>query len=136
MIRDIRGQSDDDCLSDPAWRVQMKYLPSFVCLFASFLHSALLCASSPAEPVRPNVIFILADDLGYGELGCYGQEVIQTPRLDQMARRSRRAGDTYATVAAQPETRCSGLFWLCQKSFPDCAEEITIVSAPRSPSVN
>ena len=34
----------------------------------------------------PNVVLILADDLGVGELGCYGQEIIRTPRIDQLAR--------------------------------------------------
>ncbi len=38
------------------------------------------------QPARPNLVFILADDLGYGELGCYGQTVIQTPHLDAMAK--------------------------------------------------
>ena len=35
---------------------------------------------------KPNVIFILADDLGYNELGCYGQKKILTPHLDQLAK--------------------------------------------------
>jgi len=38
------------------------------------------------EPTKPNVIYILADDLGYGELGVYGQEKIQTPNIDQLAK--------------------------------------------------
>lgn len=39
---------------------------------------------------KPNIIFIMADDLGYGHLGCYGQEQIQTPVLDRMAREGMR----------------------------------------------
>ena len=39
-------------------------------------------SSHAAQPRKPNIIFILADDLGYGDLGCYGQQVIQTSRLD------------------------------------------------------
>lgn len=45
---------------------------------------------------RPNIIYIMTDDLGYGDLGCFGQEVIQTPRLDQMAREGLRMTDHYA----------------------------------------
>ena len=51
---------------------------------------------------RPNVILILADDLGYGDLGCYGQTKIKTPHLDQMARAGMRFTQCYAgsTVCA------------------------------------
>ena len=61
---------------------------------------ALACPLATAQP--PNVIFILADDLGYGDLGCYGQQIIQTPRLDRMAAEGIRFTQFYAgaTVCA------------------------------------
>ncbi len=51
---------------------------------------------------KPNIIFILADDLGYGDLGCYGQKLIQTPNLDRMAAEGMRFTQFYAgsTVCA------------------------------------
>lgn len=51
---------------------------------------------------KPNLIWILADDLGYGELGCYGQKVIQTPNLDRMAKEGLHFTQFYAgaTVCA------------------------------------
>ncbi len=47
-------------------------------------------------PTAPNIIFIMADDLGYADLGCYGQKIIQTPRLDQMAAQGMRFTQFYA----------------------------------------
>ena len=59
--------------------------------------------NSPAPmPRRPNIIYILADDLGYGDLGCYGQTRIKTPNLDQLAADGIRFTSCYAgsTVCA------------------------------------
>lgn len=62
----------------------------------------VLSAGTAWADARPNIIFILADDLGYGDLGCYGQKKIQTPHLDRMAAEGLRFTQFYAgsTVCA------------------------------------
>jgi arylsulfatase A-like enzyme len=69
---------------------------SFVLLFL------MLAFALPTRAQKPNVIFILADDLGYGDLGCYGQKLIQTPNLDRLAKEGMRFTQFYAgsTVCA------------------------------------
>ncbi len=54
----------------------------------------------------PNIIFILADDLGYGDLGCYGQKRIQTPNLDRFATESMRFTQAYAGSTVCAPSRC------------------------------
>jgi arylsulfatase A len=51
---------------------------------------------------RPNIVFIMADDLGYGDLGCYGQKIIRTPNIDSLARDGMKFSQAYAgcTVCA------------------------------------
>ncbi len=65
---------------------------------------AVLCAMADRASAaqKPNLIWIMADDLGYADLGCYGQKVIQTPHLDRMAREGMRFTHFYAgaTVCA------------------------------------
>ena len=63
---------------------------------------AQTAVDSGAAPKKPNIIFIMADDLGYGELGSYGQQKIRTPNLDRMAREGIRFTRFYAgsTVCA------------------------------------
>lgn len=66
-----------------------------------FLACPLLAAERP-----PNVIFILADDLGYGDLGCYGQKQIQTPNIDRMAKEGLRFTQCYAGSTVCAPSRC------------------------------
>ncbi len=58
--------------------------------------------SALAQTPKPNIIFILADDLGYGEVGCYGQKIIQTPHIDRLAAEGMKFTQFYAgnTVCA------------------------------------
>ena len=60
---------------------------------------------APASP--PNIIFIMADDLGYGDLGCYGQTKIQTPYLDRMAAEGMRFTQHYAGNTVCAPSRCA-----------------------------
>src|SRR5262249_29873908 len=56
---------------------------------------------------KPNIIFILADDLGYGEVGCYGQEKIKTPNLDRLAAEGMRFTQCYAGTAVCAPSRAA-----------------------------
>ncbi len=55
---------------------------------------------------QPHIIFVLVDDLGYGDLGCYGQETIQTPNIDRMAAEGMRFTDCYAGSTVCAPSRC------------------------------
>jgi arylsulfatase len=67
----------------------------------------LVSSSAAADVARPpNIVFILADDLGYAELGCYGQKKIKTPRLDQMAAEGIRFTQFYCGNAVCAPSRC------------------------------
>jgi arylsulfatase A-like enzyme len=69
---------------------------------AALLLSSLLLAAAPQAARKPNVIFIMADDLGYGDRGCYGQKRFKTPSIDRMAAEGTRFTNYYAgsTVCA------------------------------------
>jgi arylsulfatase A-like enzyme len=59
-----------------------------------------------ASPVKPNVVFILADDLGWGDLSCYGRPDYRTPNLDLLASQGTRFTDAYSASALCTPTRC------------------------------
>jgi arylsulfatase A-like enzyme len=87
----------------------------------------------------PNIIFIMADDLGYGDLGCYGQKLIATPHIDGMAAEGMRFTDFYSgsTVCAPARsclmtgqhtghTRVRGNFSLRKKRVPLQPADVTV----------
>lgn len=81
-----------------------------VCLFTLDVLPAGRTADA-AEPVRsslkqPNIVLIVADDLGYRELGCFGQEKIRTPHLDRLAARGMKLTQHYAGNAVCAPSRC------------------------------
>ncbi|MFP6901905.1 MAG: sulfatase-like hydrolase/transferase, partial [Opitutales bacterium] len=62
----------------------------------TFAFSLVLFGVLHAAPSKPNIIYIVSDDLGYGDLGSYGQKQVKTPRLDRMAKEGLRFTDHYA----------------------------------------
>ncbi|HEV8608055.1 MAG TPA: arylsulfatase [Tepidisphaeraceae bacterium] len=72
----------------------------------SMLMVALLSASLSAAQ-SPNVIFILADDLGYGDVGCFGQKLIRTPNIDRLASEGMRFTQAYAGATVCAPSRCA-----------------------------
>jgi arylsulfatase A-like enzyme len=85
--------------------------------FCVFVACALLLACAAPAPAqsgqgarsqrRPNIILVVADDLGYGDLGAYGQRRIRTPNLDRMAREGLRFTDAYAPSPVCAPSRAS-----------------------------
>ena len=80
----------------------IKSNPTILVLVAwiALLVPAAHAAEKDTVPTPPNIVFIMADDLGYGELGCYGQQIIKTPRIDQLASEGLRF--TQITTRARP----------------------------------
>lgn len=79
--------------------------PYFSFLFILLLFSA--CEQSPNyDRSRPNIIYVLADDLGYNELGVYGQKYIETPHLDQLAKNGLRFSRHYSGSPVCAPSRC------------------------------
>ncbi len=63
-------------------------------------------AAGESRRERPNIVFVMADDLGYGDLGCYGQKRIKTPSIDKMAAEGIRFTDHYAGSTVCAPSRC------------------------------
>jgi arylsulfatase A-like enzyme len=68
------------------------------------LHSPSVQAA-PTTPAKPNIVIILADDLGFGDVSCYGATKVQTPNLDRLAQQGLRFTDAHATSATCTPSR-------------------------------
>src|SRR5437762_9017337 len=79
-------------------RVRLLMVPIGVLVFCSPIGGA--------EARKPNIIFVLADDLGYGDIGFFGQKKIRTPNLDRMASEGMRFIQHYAGNAVCAPSRC------------------------------
>lgn len=77
--------------------------------FLSLVLAAFGFVAPPAlaADAKPNVVFLLADDLGYGDLGCFGQKLIQTPNIDRLAAEGMRFTQAYAGATVCAPSRCS-----------------------------
>lgn len=83
---------------------------------------AAISGAVAAEPTRPNVVMIIADDLGRGDLGCYGATKIATPNIDRLASEGVRFTDAHATCAVCQPSRyaiLSGTYYFRAKRRPN-----------------
>lgn len=77
------------------------------CVFALVVTggSSTAAASNPEHPAKPNILFILADDIGYGDFGCYGATQVRTPHVDRLAAEGLRFTDAHSPAAVCTPTR-------------------------------
>lgn len=134
----------------------MSVKPTIMCILLDGLHadggpmrllllsSCLFFASlstSAAEARRPNLVVIMADDLGYGDLSCYGASTYRTPHLDQLAAEGIRFTSGYASASTCTPTRFSfltGVYAFREKGTgvaPPAAPAIIAPGTPTLPAV-
>ena len=74
---------------------------------AALLSSGLTMAQTTTAEKSPNVIYIMADDLGIGDLGCYGQRQIKTPNIDGIAQNGMKFMQHYSGSTVSAPSRCA-----------------------------
>jgi arylsulfatase A-like enzyme len=86
------------------------FLAAFLCLIslrAQTNGSSVTATNRPSAPRRPSIVLILADNIGYGDLGCYGQAKVKTPWLDRLASEGIRFTSYYAASPRDELSRAS-----------------------------
>lgn len=79
------------------------------CVSFALLMTGSICVAKKPQPSKPNVIFIYADDLGYGDLECYGASHVKTPNVNRIASEGIRFTNAHATAATSTPSRYSML---------------------------
>lgn len=99
---------------------------------------ALGCQSGPRPDERPNFVIFLADDLGYGDLASYGNQIISTPNIDRMASEGMRFTDFHSAGTVCSPSRASlltgrnpyrsGFYYIAGSGMHLKRDEITVAS--------
>lgn len=105
----------------------------FVCVVAALC----LISAGPCR-AKPNVIVIMADDLGYGDVGCYGATAVKTPNIDQLAAEGQRFTSGYCSASTCTPTRFSlltGMYAFRQKGTGIAPPAAPAIIQPGTPTV-
>lgn len=91
----------------PAYKKSLRIMKKTLLLASGFMLAVPFVQAQKNKDKKPNVVFILADDLGYGDLSCYGQEKFDTPNIDQLAQNGMRFTQCYSgTTVSAPSRSC------------------------------
>src|SRR5687768_17911483 len=85
---------------------------------------------NPGAAARPNMLFVLADDLGYGDLSCYGRPDYETPVLDGLADQGMKLTSAYSAGAVCTPTRCAFITGRYPQRFEVGLEEPLTANSP------
>src|SRR3989440_8876386 len=105
-----------------------EFLAAAASITASTAYGADAQQSSPRT--KPNILFILADDLGYGDLSCYGRPDYRTPVLDAFARQGIKFMSAYAAAPVCTPTRCAYVTGRYPQRLPVGLEEPLTIRSP------
>jgi arylsulfatase A-like enzyme len=81
------------------------HLFAAICAGASLLSGSSFCRADSTTPDRPNIVFIYGDDVGYGDVACYGATKVRTPNIDRLAKEGLRFTDAHCTSATCTPSR-------------------------------
>lgn len=110
-----RGWTDRDRPGDdprrescrPNFRGRAPIAPQILSVAVAFAVVLLAAAASRAAPPRPNVVIVLVDDFGWGDLSCYGDSMVETPNIDRMANEGIRFTQGYVASPICSPSRCA-----------------------------